>query len=65
MKNIVYLHLLRNDYLVTIGISRFRSGFYCKKIINVFMYMFIIYCNDENVMDSEFGSLVEIKDNYP
>lgn len=29
------------------------------------MYMFIIYCNDENVMDSEFGSLVEIKDNYP
>lgn len=66
IENMIYIHLLRNDYKVTIGnIKGLEVDFIAKKE-NKKIYIQVCYLlSKQSIIDREFGSLLEIKDNYP
>ncbi|WP_323737091.1 ATP-binding protein [Methanosphaera sp. ISO3-F5] len=66
LENIVFLHLLRNDYIVTVGrINSLEVDFIAKKD-NKRIYIQVSYLlYDEKVIKREFEPLLKIRDNYP
>ena len=66
LENMVFLHLLRNDYIVTVGrINSLEVDFIAKKD-NKRIYIQVSYLlYDEKVIKREFEPLLKIRDNYP
>ena len=66
IENMIYIHLLRNDYKVTIGGSNGLEVDFIAKKENIKIYVQVCYLlSKQSTIDREFGSLLEIKDNYP
>ena len=65
-ENIVYNHLQRLGYTITIGKLRNKEiDFICVKN-NEKIYIQVTYIlSDQNVIDREFGNLLKIEDNFP
>ena len=66
MENIVYKHLLYNDYEVKVGqIGNREIDFVCKKN-GEYLYVQVCYLlHDRQTIEREFGNLEKIKNNYP
>lgn len=65
LENIVYLHLLRNDYEVTIGkIGDKEIDFVCDKSNERIYVQVTLSLADENVKKRELENLLKIKDNF-
>ena len=65
-ENIVYNHISRLGYDITIGKLKDKEiDFVCKKN-NEKVYIQVTYIlSDQKVIDREFGNLLKIKDNFP
>ncbi|MCF6365364.1 MAG: ATP-binding protein [Bacteroidales bacterium] len=65
-ENLVYNHISRLGYDITIGKHKDREiDFICKKN-NEKIYIQVTYIlSDKKVIDREFGNLLKIKDNFP
>ena len=65
-ENIVYNHISRLGYDITIGKLKDKEiDFICKKN-NEKIYIQVAYIlSDQKVIDREFGNLLKIKDNFP
>lgn len=65
-ENIVYNHISRLGYDITIGKLKDKEiDFICKKN-NEKIYIQVTYIlSDQKVIDREFGNLLKIKDNFP
>ena len=66
MENIVYKHLIYNDYEVKVGqIGNLEIDFVCKKN-GEYLYVQVCYLlHDQQTIEREFGNLEKIKNNYP
>ena len=65
LENVVLLHLLVNDYDVTIGkLGNKEIDFICEKHDNRIYIQVTFSLADEEVKKREFGNLLEIKNNY-
>ncbi|AWX31991.1 ATP-binding protein [Methanosphaera sp. BMS] len=66
IENMIYIHLLRNDYKVSIGNIKGREIDFIAKKNNKRIYIQVCYMlTKQSTINREFGSLLEIKDNYP
>lgn len=66
LENIVYIELISRGYEVTIGKINNKEIDFIAKINNEINYFQVSYLlNDEKTRDREFGSLLEINDNFP
>ena len=65
LKNLVYIHLKRAGYDITVGIhGKQEIDFVCQKK-GERLYVQVAYMiTDQNVHDREFGNLLNIKDNF-
>ena len=65
-ENIIYNHISRLGYNITIGKLKDKEiDFICKKN-NEKIYVQVTYIlSDQKVIDREFGNLLKIKDNFP
>ena len=65
LENIVLLHLLINDYEVTIGkIGVKEVDFICEKLGNKIYIQVTLSLASKEVKDREYGNLLEIENNY-
>lgn len=66
MENMVYNHLIYNDYTVKVGQTRTGEiDFVCKKG-GEYLYIQVCYLlHNQDTIDKEFGNLEKIEDNYP
>jgi len=65
LENIVLLHLLINDYEVTIGkIGIKEVDFICEKLGNKIYIQVTLSLASKEVKDREYGNLLEIENNY-
>ena len=66
MENIVYKHLIYNDYEIKVGqIGKNEIDFVCKKN-GEYLYVQVCYLlHDQQTIEREFGNLEKIKNNYP
>src|SRR5574344_138718 len=67
IENIIYQHLLRMGYSVTVGqLQAGEIDFVCEKKDGSRLYVQASYIiSDQQTRDREFGNLQTIKDNYP
>ncbi|NCD06693.1 MAG: ATP-binding protein [Spirochaetia bacterium] len=66
LENIVYIELISRGYEVTIGKINDKEIDFIARINNEINYFQISYLlNDEKTRNREFGSLLEINDNFP
>lgn len=66
MENVVYLHLLTQDYKVNVGILRAGEVDFVATKGNQTIYVQVTYLlASEETIEREFGNLAAIKDNYP
>lgn len=66
LENIVYIELISRGYEVTIGKINDKEIDFIAKINNEINYFQVSYIlNDEKTRNREFGSLLEINDNFP
>ena len=67
LENVVFLELLRRGYIIWTGTSRNSEvDFVCKTPTGDIEYYQVAWqMSNEKTMDSEFGSLEKINDNYP
>ena len=66
LENIVYIELISRGYEVTIGKINDKEIDFIAKINNEINYFQVSYLlNDEKTRNREFGSLLEINDNFP
>ncbi len=66
MKNIVYNHLLYNDYEVKIGkLGQNEIDFVCTRRGDIIYVQVCYLLVHQSTYDREFGNLEKIKDNYP
>ena len=67
IENIIYNHLIRLGYEVTVGqLQAGEIDFVCKKPKGQKLYVQASYIiSDEATREREFGNLQSIKDNYP
>jgi hypothetical protein len=66
MENAVYLHLLRNNYKVFVGKSGDKEIDFMAEKNGERLYVQVAYqLGNENIIQREFGNLVDIPDNYP
>ena len=66
MENVVYKHLIYNDYEIKVGqIGNSEIDFVCKKN-GEYLYIQVCYLlHDQQTIEREFGNLEKIKNNYP
>jgi hypothetical protein len=66
MENVVYLHLIRNNYTVYIGKAGTREIDFMAEKQGERIYLQVTYMlYDQKTIDREFGNLMAINDNYP
>jgi predicted AAA+ superfamily ATPase len=66
MENIVYKHLLYNDYEVKVGKIDSNEIDFVGKKNGEFLYIQVCYLlHNQETIEREFGNLEKIKDNYP
>lgn len=66
MENVVYLHLLRNNYTIYIGKTGTREIDFMAEKKGERIYLQVAYIlYDQKTIDREFGNLMAINDNYP
>lgn len=66
MENVVYLHLLRNNYTIYIGKTGTREINFMAEKKGERIYLQVAYIlYDQKTIDREFGNLMAINDNYP
>jgi len=66
LENIVYIELISRGYEVTIGKINDKEIDFIARINNEINYFQVSYLlNDEKTRNREFGSLLEINDNFP
>jgi uncharacterized protein len=66
MENAVYLHLLRNRYIVYVGKSGDKEIDFMAEKNGERLYVQVAYqLGDDNIIKREFGNLAKIPDNYP
>ena len=66
LENIVYLHLIRNNYKVTIGkIDKYEVDFIARKDNKKKYFQVTYQLANENIIEREFRPLLLIHDNYP
>ncbi|MDE5877111.1 MAG: ATP-binding protein [Muribaculaceae bacterium] len=66
MENVVYLHLLTQDYKVNVGILRAGEVDFVATKGNRTIYVQVTYLlASEETIEREFGNLAAIKDNHP
>jgi len=66
MENAVYLHLRRNNYKVFVGKSGDKEIDFMAEKNGERLYVQVAYqLGNENIIQREFGNLVDIPDNYP
>jgi uncharacterized protein len=66
MENVVYNHLLFNDYEVKVGSAGSREIDFVGQRNGEVVYIQVCYLlNEQTTIDREFGNLEKIRDNYP
>lgn len=66
MENAVYLHLLRNRYIVYVGKSGDKEIDFMAEKNGERVYVQVAYqLGDDSIIKREFGNLADIPDNYP
>lgn len=65
MENVVYNHLVYNDFEVTIGVDKQREVDFIASKNNEKIYVQVTYrLTDNSTIEREFGNLIKIEDNY-
>ena len=66
LENIVYMEMLRRGYSIYVGrVGNLEVDFICEKAgQRIYLQVSYLLASDETI-EREFGSLLEVKDNYP
>lgn len=66
LENIVFVHLLRNDYVITVGkVNEYEVDFIAKKENKKLYFQVTYQLSSEDIINREFRPLLLIRDNYP